>query len=205
MVMSENLKRAALEEFERACPAGFAIVVNIESFQYDWVEFRYPDAWVERYVQREYILEDPTLVISKHRSGHVTWEELRQLFPDNVVMNEAKRFGLKHGNTLILNFGGMRTIASGAGKVWSEEDIKTLTAALRLLHGLHAKPHDAQLNEKQLAVLRLMADGLRDAEIAERMNVAPISIRTWRSTAQKATGTKTPAQLLAFAIRAQLI
>lgn len=203
--MSEFLEKACVAEFHRICPLGFAAVVNITELQYDWVEFHYPQPWINQYIENEFILDDPTLIFAKDRTGHVTWEDLREEFPGNRVMEEAREFGLTNGSTLVLDFGGIRSVASGAGKVWTQEDVETLTVALTTLHGLFAKPRKQVLSDIQVEIIRLMAQGHRDSEIAERLGLKPVTIRKHRGEAHLATGTKTPAQLTALAVRGHLI
>ena len=93
-------------------------------------------------------------------------------------------------------------MASAAGGPWQPDQIKSATAALLALHELHAKTLPPIAPTALIDVVRLMASGLRDADIAEHLKIKIETVRQRRTSAQRLTETRTPSELVAFAIRA---
>lgn len=61
------------------------------------------------------------------------------------------------------------------------------------------------LSTRELEVLRLTADGLRNKEIADRLKISPKSVETYRSRLLKKLGYSSTAELVRHAIREGLI
>ena len=67
-----------------------------------------------------------------------------------------------------------------------------------------SKP-SARLSEREMEVLRLIAEGLRNKEIAERFKVSIKSVETYRRRMMAKLGCSSTAELIRHAIRAGLI
>ncbi len=66
-------------------------------------------------------------------------------------------------------------------------------------------PSLPQLSEREITVLRLMVDGLRNKEAADRMGVSVKSVETYRARLMEKLGCSTTAELVRHAIRAGLV
>lgn len=199
---NSDIEMAALLTFTGLSARGFAVGINFLDGQPDWVHLAYPIEWQREYVDRDLLHEDATVMFASSYTGHITWANLRKMFPDNPAMLAAEKHGLTVGNTVAIHQGGLRSVASAAGPEWSPTQVKQATAALLALHELHAVTAPPPTPAALVDVVRLMASGLRDAEIAEQLHIEVPTVRKRRTKAQKMTETKTPAELVAHAIRA---
>jgi len=66
-------------------------------------------------------------------------------------------------------------------------------------------PGPAPLSERELEVLRYVAEGLRNKEIADRLEISPKSVETYRSRLLKKLGYASTAELVRHAIREGLV
>jgi DNA-binding NarL/FixJ family response regulator len=66
-------------------------------------------------------------------------------------------------------------------------------------------PPPPRLSERENAVLQLLAQGLRNKEIALRLKVGTKSVETYRSRLMKKLGYQSTAELIRYAIREDLI
>ncbi|UWQ93016.1 LuxR family transcriptional regulator [Rhodobacteraceae bacterium M382] len=181
---------------------GFSIGVGFSNNEPKWVHSTYAKEWVDTYVEKRFLNFDPTIIHGQKRCGHFTWSELDAKYPDNPVFREAAKFGLSEGNTLSLNICGSRTIVSCAGRKWNADDVRKAKAAASALHCLQAsEPYPVVATDKELDVLDLMASGLHDREISERLGIKLESVRMRRRRVYEKTGTTSPASVISFAIK----
>ena len=68
-----------------------------------------------------------------------------------------------------------------------------------------AQPPRPTLSDRDKQVLQLVADGLRNKEIALRLNLSPKSVETYRARLMRKLGCATTPELIRFAIRQKLI
>jgi len=90
-----------------------------------------------------------------------------------------------------------------SGKVYLTPDGATAVA-----QALSAKPGAARepaLSERELLVLKGLADGLSYKEIADQLNVSPKSVETYRARLVKKTGCATRAELVRYAVRKGIV
>ncbi|SPJ30973.1 hypothetical protein TRM7615_04510 [Falsiruegeria mediterranea M17] len=145
---------------------------------------------------------DPTILHGQKNAGHFTWGKLSELYPDNPVMLGAAEAGMKEGNTLSLRMNGVCAIFSGDGPIWNNTQVQQAAAATSGLAFMFGEqPMPCILANPEMDVVRLMADGAKDREIAERLGVKIETIRKRREKAYDLTGTRSPASLLSFVIR----
>jgi DNA-binding NarL/FixJ family response regulator len=82
------------------------------------------------------------------------------------------------------------------------------SAATALVEGLKANPAPGvapaapMLSERELAVLKLTVEGLRNKEIAERLDVSTKSVETYRARLMSKLGCASTAELVRYAVRA---
>lgn len=81
------------------------------------------------------------------------------------------------------------------------------SAATALVDGLNteptvkAPPIISKLSDRELMVLKLVVDGLRNKEIAERLNVSTKSVETYRARVMTKLGCSSAAELVRYAVR----
>lgn len=80
------------------------------------------------------------------------------------------------------------------------------TERLAILDGWGRRPgtHDIQLSPREREVLALLAEGMRTQEVADRLSLSPVTVRTYveRSMEKLGAVTRTHAVAVAFAIGA---
>src|SRR6201989_1355478 len=81
-----------------------------------------------------------------------------------------------------------------------------------LLNGLRTKrtvesntPHDVQLTEKEILILRLMCDEKSTKEIADIVDLSPRTVEAIRDKLKTKTGTKSMAGLVMYAVKAGIV
>jgi DNA-binding NarL/FixJ family response regulator len=89
-----------------------------------------------------------------------------------------------------------------AGKTYLTPD--AATAVTQALLAKTASPEPA-LTERELAVLKGMADGLSYKEIADQLNISAKSVETYRARLVKKTGSATRAELVRYAVRKGIV
>jgi DNA-binding CsgD family transcriptional regulator len=62
-------------------------------------------------------------------------------------------------------------------------------------------PHDVQLTEKEILILRLMCDEKSTKEIADIVDLSPRTVEAIRDKLKTKTGTKSMAGLVMYAVR----
>ena len=132
--MNSNLKTRLLSVFADLSLYGFSVGVDFNGFQPAWAHSTYPEDWIERYVEKGYVAKDATIKHGTNYEGHFSWEQLRELYPDDPVLRDAHDFGLKEGNTLSIRINGRSSIVSCCGPVWNEVQVQEATGALAGLH-----------------------------------------------------------------------
>jgi two-component system, NarL family, response regulator NreC len=93
-----------------------------------------------------------------------------------------------------------------AGKIFLCPD--STTAMVRGAHSPAEKPVEApggDLSERDIQLLRLVAEGSRNKEIADQLGLSVKSVETYRSRLMEKLGCSSPADLVRFAIRQGLV
>lgn len=207
--MAEELQNSLFKVLSNLSEVGYSVGLGFIGFEPHYVKSTYSKAWVARYVERLFIQTDPTVQFGLSRTGHVTWKQLQELYPESkTFFDEAAHFGLRHGNTLSLRIDGQISVLSCSGSPWSEQELRMADAALRGLAVLLSKPReggDFGLPERVKDVLALMVSGARDQEIAEILSIKIETVRARRQLAFQLTNTRTIAQLISEVIKNGLI
>lgn len=98
----------------------------------------------------------------------------------------------------------LKAIVDG-GTYLSAELTPALLANLRQPPPPSADPSISALSSRELEILRHVAEGLRNKEIADRLQISTKSVETYRSRLMKKLGYDSTAELVRHAIRAGLI
>jgi DNA-binding NarL/FixJ family response regulator len=95
---------------------------------------------------------------------------------------------------------------AGKGGIYLCPDIATaVLQGYRQQKPAPAAPEAAALSARELAVLHFIADGLRNKEIADRLEISVKSVETYRSRLLRKRGCDSTAMLVRHAIREGLI
>lgn len=194
-------------DFSYLAPAGYYIALRV-GFAFPLVETNaLPEAWVERYTQRGYMLSDPVMQWLYGNSGAIRWSEIT--LPDPLgILAEAATHGLVHGVAISCastGTDGQRSFGSFArsDREFSDDEIALLTHKLRRLHEATAPP--TNLTEAELEALRMVRGGLLLKEIAGQLGVTEGAIKQRLRNAKLKLGAKTISQGVSTAVRYGLI
>ena len=98
----------------------------------------------------------------------------------------------------------VRTIAEGRRFI-GERAAQAMAARLVQASGGEAGPSVAMLSERELQVLRLIAEGKLREEIAEILAVSPKTVSTYRTRVLEKLGFRTDADLTRYAMRQGIV
>ncbi len=179
----------------RLADEGFDVVAQVTS----------ADAGVEAVEKHrpKLVVCDPDLAAS---DGRAVLDALRSAAPEEsciVAFADATELG-SAGNAILA---GVDAIVAKQSTL--DELVRVVSKAVS--GGCHvgrafcASPADPVLTTRERLTLRLLADGLGYREIAERLGVAPETVRVHAATARKRLGATTRTQAVATALRSKLI
>jgi LuxR family transcriptional regulator, quorum-sensing system regulator SdiA len=207
--MRSDMQKTLLETIGSLSECGYSAGIGFRGLEPAFVTATYARPWVDNYVEKLYIQQDPTIKFGLSRTGHITWDKLERAYPDSSdFFSDARGFGLVHGNTLSIRAVGQISILSCSGPAWDAGEVKRASASLHALAVLHAFPDTGkaiELTDRVKDVLRLMCGGAKDQEISELLNVKIETVRARRRAAFQATETSTIAQLISEVIKNGLI
>jgi DNA-binding CsgD family transcriptional regulator len=207
--MKSDIKSVLLRSLDELSDGGYSIGVGFQGLEPHFVKSTYSSDWVERYIERNFIQQDPTIQFGLSRSAYSTWEGLEKMYPaSKSFFGEARRFGLLRGNTLSICVRGQVSILSCSGAHWGDAELRTASAAL---YGLAVLTADTDSNKydplspREKEVLNFMATGSKDQEIADTLKIKVETVRARRRSAFHATNTTTIGQLMSEVIKKDLI
>lgn len=82
---------------------------------------------------------------------------------------------------------------------------RVVAAAQRLVCRGVAGDEGAHLSEREVQIARMVVDGLRNQEIADRLRVSKRTVQTHLANAMSKTGTNTRTQLAVHVLRAGIV
>ncbi|MCW3780841.1 helix-turn-helix transcriptional regulator [Defluviimonas salinarum] len=194
-------------EFSLLAPAGYYIALRV-GFAFPVAEHNaLPDAWVELYTQRGYMLYDPVVRWSYENSGAIRWSEIPLPDPRNVLAMAAQ-YGLGYGVAIACapsGREGQRSFGSFArsDREYEDEEIEILQSKLLRLHEATAPP--TNLTRAELEALSMVRDGLLLKEIANRLGVSEGAIKQRLKSAKLKLDAKTSSQAVSVAVAYGLI
>lgn len=194
-------------EFSTIAPAGYYIALRV-GFAFPIAETNaLPEAWVERYTQRGFMLFDPVMQWLYGHAGAVRWSEIT--LPDPLgILAEAAGHGLVFGAAISCastGTEGQRSFGSFArsDREFSDAEIALLALKLRGLHEATAPP--TNLTEAELVALRMVREGLLLKEIAGRLGVSEGAIKQRLKNAKLKLGARTISHGVSLAVRHGLL
>ncbi|OYX41756.1 MAG: LuxR family transcriptional regulator [Rhodobacterales bacterium 32-67-9] len=194
-------------EFSYIAPAGYYIALRV-GFAFPIAETNaLPDAWVDYYTQRGFMLHDPVMQWNYSNSGAIRWSAIA--LPDpRGIFSAAARHGLKYGVAISCastGTEGQRSFGSFArtDREFTDEEIALLSHKLRRLHEATAPP--TNLTAAELEALRMVRDGLLLKEIANDLGVSEGAIKQRLKNAKLKLAAKTISQAVSIAVSYALI
>lgn len=170
-----------------------------------------------KHIQPDVILLDIQMPIM---DGLSTLPEIKRMYPEiKVIM-----LSMHNDHSMI-----SRMMEIGANSYLTKEsDSETIYQAIRtcyqqefffndltnkaLLNGLRTKrtvessaPHDVQLTEKEVTILKLMCEEKSTKEIADMVDLSPRTVEAIRDKLKTKTGTKSMAGLVMYAVKAGIV
>ncbi|GAB4382648.1 MAG: LuxR family transcriptional regulator [Albidovulum sp.] len=194
-------------DFTWLAPAGYYIALHV-GYAYPLSEQNaLPEAWVELYTRRGYLLQDPVMRWLYQNRGAARWRDLG--LPDPAgILAQAAEHGLRYGVAISCaptGPDGQRSFGSfaRADRDFTDEEIGHLEARLRRLHEATAPP--TNLTRAELEALSMVRDGLLLKEIAARLGVSEGAIKQRLKNAKHKLGAKTASQAVSAAVGYGLI
>ncbi|MEI2805152.1 autoinducer binding domain-containing protein [Albidovulum sp.] len=194
-------------EFSAIAPAGYYIALRV-GFAFPIAETNaLPEAWIDRYTQRGFMLFDPVMQWLYGNAGTIRWSEIA--LPDPLgILIEAAGHGLIYGAAISCastGTEGQRSFGSFArsDREFTDDEIGLLGQKLRRLHEATAPP--TNLTEAELEALRMVREGLLLKEIAGRLGVSEGAIKQRLKNAKLKLGAKTISHGVSIAARHGLI
>ncbi|MEJ6396003.1 LuxR family transcriptional regulator [Gymnodinialimonas sp. 2305UL16-5] len=165
----------------------------------------YPQSWQEDYDTNRFYHFDPVFLQAVAGSKPFRWSQSR--IPDlRGVMEAARSHGLKFGCTFSMTSAkgvSLVSIARDDREVKRDEadQLPTILKDVAKWYKEEA-PH---ITARQTEVLSMIANGLREDEIAETLGISVQAVKNRLHQARKTTGSKTTAELVVKALAAGLI
>lgn len=125
-------------------------------------------------------------------------------YPDPDLVKEAVQIGVaayllkSNASTEILK--AIRTVLSGKNYLCMDA-ANVLMMNYKQLIQEQAPREKAELSDRELDVLKLIAEGLRTKEIADRLNIGIKTVETHRAHLMSKLGCKSPVELAKYALR----
>lgn len=131
----------------------------------------YPQAWIDEYTEKGYVLRDPVTTWAMTIGGTVRWSSPRLPDPFRIFRRAAK-YGLTYGASIAHGPIGSLTICSVArsDRELTDGEIAALQEIVIRLHDRVALPQS--LTGEQKAVLSALASGGTASEISTALEVS---------------------------------
>ena len=170
-----------------------------------------------KHIQPDVILLDISMPIM---DGLTTLPEIKRLYPqikvimlsmhnDHSVISRMMEIG---ANSYLTKESDSETIYQAIKSCYQQEFFFNELTNKALLSGLRTKrtsesntPHDVQLTEKEITILKLMCEEKSTKEIADIVDLSPRTVEAIRDKLKTKTGTKSMAGLVLYAVKAGLV
>ncbi|MGG1948222.1 LuxR family transcriptional regulator [Trinickia sp. NRRL B-1857] len=175
----------------------------------------YPEAWVKRYLERDYVSLDPVVRQGMRTRDPVVWHDA--LFvKSRELWSEAQDFGLRAGLSqsswarggifTILSVARDRepVIAGEAGELQPYLFIlaECVTAKIQnSIDGENARRYMQRLSPREIEILKWSADGKTSLEISSQLGIASATVHFHLQNAKRKLGVATKIQAMDHARR----
>ena len=170
-----------------------------------------------KHIQPDVILLDIQMPIM---DGLTTLPEVKRLYPnikvimlsmhnDHSMISRMMEIG---ANSYLTKDSDSETIYQAIKTCYQQEFFFNDLTNKALLNGLRTKrttdlntPHDVQLTEKEIIILKLMCEEKSTKEIADIVDLSPRTVEAIRDKLKTKTGTKSMAGLVMYAVKAGIV
>jgi LuxR family transcriptional regulator len=193
--------------FKRLAPAGYYIALRVGFILPLSERNTMPQAWIDRYTRRGYLVHDPAIRWVYGNTGAIRWSAID--LPDpRGVLREAAQYGMRFGVAVCcppVADAGQRSFATfgRSDREFSDAEISELHDRVAALHIAATPP--ANLTRAELEALSMMRDGLLLKEIAGRLGVTEGAIKQRIRSAKEKLNAKTASQAVSCAASYGLI
>lgn len=140
--MSEHMREEQvvlqlLGKIAALCDTGYLLAVHIRYTRPSLMYRTYPQAWIDHYSERGFMMTDPVVHWGLANTGVALWADLVGQDPEGVVA-AAAAYGLHNGWTYAVGPTAARTIASmtKSGADFTESERAQMMALVDELHAL---------------------------------------------------------------------
>jgi len=144
-------------------------------------------------------------------NGVQVTRQIRQLSPGTEVIIVATHYGhpihelVKSGALgYLLKSDAERLLLSAVATVAEHRPFFTGVVAATLLQSFLTKRNDSPLTARERSVVRLIAEGHRNKEIASMLNISRKTVETHRAAARRKLNLRSTADLVRYVIRNRL-
>jgi len=144
-------------------------------------------------------------------NGVEVTRQIRQLSPGTEVIIVATHYGhpihelVKSGALgYLLKSDAERLLLSAVATVAEHRPFFTGVVAATLLQSFLTKRNDSPLTARERSVVRLIAEGHRNKEIASMLNISRKTVETHRAAARRKLNLRSTADLVRYVIRNRL-
>lgn len=192
------------------------------------VAANWPEAWIARYVEKKYIVTDPTIKYLLRANRSFSWEQAVEFYRNNPqyrrmqkMMQDGKAHGLGSGYIFpVFGRNGLMgaTTLGGPGEIELSPveimllDTVTRSTYIKLLEFMGgtfadkvSEGAEIVLTHREVQALSNMADGLTSPEIAAVLDVAPTTVDWYGASLQEKLAAKNRIHAVALALRKGLI
>lgn len=188
-----------VDELKDFNPNGFAIGLNFENGAPTSLKSTYSGDWANTYLSENLLGEDPTIQFGQQHLGATSWSDIRKRFSSTRTLDIASDFGMTQGNTLSVVINGRKTIASFAGKKWTEAEKLRAFGLVGALAAFNFTLPPSPAKARDIYALSLVAKGYKETEIAEIVGLSADGVRRQIKRAKIALGAQTTASATAKA------
>jgi DNA-binding CsgD family transcriptional regulator len=170
------------------------------------VAMNLPEAWVNRYFEKQYFDIDPVVLAVPYVQRYLKWDNLRAYQPEFFA--EAATFGLKNGIAIPLrSFDGCYVLSIMSSKEFeiTQDQITVLEMAARHFFRCYLtirkiKHEPVAISDKQIQAIQLAMLGKRTADIAKVIDRTPSGVEFMLKDARKQLDCKTLPELVGKAV-----
>jgi len=170
-----------------------------------------------KHIQPDVVLLDIQMPIM---DGLTTLPEIKKLYPaikvimlsmhnDHSMISRMMEIG---ANSYLTKESDSETIYQAIKTCFEQEFFFNELTNKALLSGLRTKrtvessmPHDVQLNDKEITILKLMCEEKSTKEIADIVDLSPRTVEAIRDKLKTKTGVKSMAGLVMYAVKAGIV
>lgn len=193
-------------------PIGWSVGFDVDVLSVKIYFVCFPQRWVDRYMRLKLMFVDPVLHHVAFSNSVSRWSDLTLLGmgkPAQLVMAEAKKYGLNYGLSIAqknpLNGKKCFLTAAREDREFTDAEINQCVVMLgaEIVH--HNRRMHVIINESEIAVLRLVAEGLSHVEIASLLNISKETVKKRLEKARQKLAAKNAVQACIIAQKSGMI